>query len=93
MPKAEELKLIMFQKSTTSGKKYDALILDTKTKKIKKVSFGALGYEQYRDSTGLNIYSHLDHNDTKRRANYRKRHASNINVKWSPGWFSGKYLW
>ena len=88
----ELFKLIKFQVSTTRGKKYDAIIEDQKTKKQKRIPFGALGYQQYQDKA-LGVYSALNHNDLKRRANYRKRHAGNMNVKWSPGWFSANYLW
>lgn len=90
---SNNFKLIKFQVSERKGKKYDAIIQDTKTKKLIKVPFGALGYQQYKDSTGVGAYTHLDHNDPKRRDNYRKRHESNMNVKWSPGWFSANYLW
>ena len=73
--------------------KYTAIIKD------KKVNFGDKRYEHYHDKIGL--YSHLDHNDKKRRANYRKRHSAiltkdgkkAISIKYSPAWFSYRYLW
>jgi hypothetical protein len=73
--------------------KYTAIIKD------KKVNFGDKRYEHYHDKIGL--YSHLDHNDKKRRASYRKRHSAiltkdgkkAISIKYSPAWFSYKYLW
>jgi hypothetical protein len=40
------------------------------------VPFGQLGYEHYRDRTPLKLYSYLDHNDDKRRANFRARFRS-----------------
>lgn len=73
--------------------KYTAIIGD------KRVNFGDKRYQQYHDKIGS--YSHLDHNDKQRRANYRKRHTAITNksgaratsVKYSPAWFSLKYLW
>tara|TARA_A100001015_G_C14678647_1_gene589810 strand:- start:66 stop:293 length:228 start_codon:yes stop_codon:yes gene_type:complete len=41
----------------------------------KTYHFGDSRYEQYKDSTGLGIYSHLDHMDKTRRSNYYKRHS------------------
>lgn len=37
------------------------------------LSFGDLRYEHFRDNTPIKAYSHLDHNDVKRRDNFRKR--------------------
>ena len=80
--------------------KYTAILKDGK-----HVSFGAKGYQHYHDSVpksmGGGKYSHLDHGDTKRRANYRRRHAAitlksgaaAYKVKYSPAWFSYYLLW
>jgi hypothetical protein len=65
------------------------------------VSFGNREYQQYRDKTPLKLYSNLDHNDKKRRRNYRKRHMGvklkdgtpAYQVKYSPSWLSLRYLW
>jgi hypothetical protein len=85
-------KHIGFTKSHLVNKKYDAILKNKITKQIKLIPFGSANYEQYRDSTGLNLYSHLDHNDTKRKDLYYKRH--NINYgKFTPDYFSKKYLW
>ena len=86
-------RLVKFQKSETKGKKYDAIIEDTETKKTKRVPFGAIGYEQYKDTTGLGLYSKGNHLDRKRRQNYLKRHARTLSKKWSPSYFSARYLW
>ncbi len=67
-------KLLGFSKSTRKGKKYTASVL-TAEGKTRKVHFGGIGYEQYRDSTGLGHYSHCDHGDTRRRRNYFTRHS------------------
>ena len=90
-------KLIRIQKSNKPNKKYDAILYNTKTKRENVVSFGAIRpnnipYEQYRDSTGLGIYSKYDHNDKLRRVNYYKRFGKKA-VKYTAKWFSHKYLW
>ena len=87
--------MVEFRKSTTKGKKYDALY------KGEWIPFGAIGYEHYKDSTGLGIYSNLDHNDKGRREAYRKRHGA-IKTKegklaykdpGQPAYYSWRYLW
>ena len=85
---------IAFQKSTSPGKKYDALIKNNSSGKVIKVSFGDKNYEHYRDSTGIGLYSKLDHLDSKRRKNYNARHSHWIKPSfYSPGYFAKKYLW
>lgn len=67
----------------------------------KKIHFGSRLYSQYKDQTPLKAYSHLDHNDTNRRAKYRARHEkiktkdgrNAYQVKYSPSWFSYRFLW
>lgn len=81
-----------FEKSHTSGKKYDAILVNKKTGKEKRVPFGALGYEHFKDNA-LGLYSKLDHNDPKRRKAYRDRHQGEQNAKFSSGYFAWKYLW
>jgi hypothetical protein len=80
-------KEIKFEKSKVKGKKYTAILPDGK-----RVNFGALGMAQYQDNTPLKLYSHLDHNDKQRRDLYYKRHNKDY-PKYSPDWFSKKYLW
>jgi hypothetical protein len=89
----ERFKLVRFEKAKAKNKKYSAILEDVKTKKTKRVNFGDDRYEQYEDSTGLGLYSHKDHKDEKRRAAYKSRHAKTAAVKWSPSWFSMKFLW
>ncbi len=55
-----------YYKSTRAGKK----LMTTVDGRV--VHFGALGYEHYRDRTGL--YRSLDHGDPARRASYIARH-------------------
>lgn len=62
------------------------------------VHFGDTRYQHYKDRIGL--FAKLDHNDAKRRKNYRTRHGAimakgglAIEVKFSPAYFSYYYLW
>jgi hypothetical protein len=89
----DNYKLINFRKSKTKNKKYDAILMDKKTNKLKYVPFGDVRYQQYKDATGLNIYSNKDTMDIKRRDLYRKRHAGEEKNKFSSGYFSYYYLW
>ena len=80
--------------------KYTAILKDGK-----KVHFGHQDYEHYKDTVpkklGGGLWSNRDHLDTKRRTNYRKRHAAiktkdgkyAYRVKYTPSWFSYHYLW
>lgn len=97
----KDYNFIQFQPSRVKNKKYEA-VLQKKTKnrdgKIVFVRFGAIKengdpYMQYKDTTGLGLYSKYDHLDKKRRARYIKRHAKDINKAYSPSWFSLRYLW
>ena len=96
----EDYKLVGFERSRVHGKKYDAILRRKKnaTRKeqnhgMRRVPFGAVGYEQYRDSTGKGLYTHVNHGDPKRRRNYRTRHRGENKRKFSSGYFSWKYLW
>ena len=84
-----------FKKSTRPGKKY-MVVVNGKT-----IHFGSLSNEQYRDTTGLGLYKHLNHNDEKRRASYLAR-AKGIKNKageltWknknSANYYSIRWLW
>lgn len=76
---------LVFKKSTRKGKKYDAFLGG---KKI--ASFGGLGYQHYKDKIGL--YSGSDHLDKERRRLYYARHGKSAK-KYTPKYFSHKYLW
>ena len=97
-PKSD-YKFIKFQKSKTANKKYDAILQNKKTNKLKKIPFGAYQkngkpYEQYQDTTGLGLFSNYDHKDKERRLNYRKRHRVYIkDGYYSAGHFSLNFLW
>ena len=89
-----EWKLLGFKKSQVKGKKYSALIQHKKNERVRKINFGATGYEHYRDSTGLRLYSHLDHGDKKRRTSYKARHSVYLRKGYySPSYFSYTFLW
>jgi len=83
---------IGFTKSLTKNKKYDAILKNKQTGQIKKVPFGDSRYQHYRDSTNLKLYSYLDHLDEKRKKNYYLRHGKQAD-KFSPKWFSHRFLW
>ena len=90
---SKDYKLIRFEESHLCQKKYDAILQNKSTKREVIVSFGAKNYQQYEDKVPLQLYSSLNHYDKKRRDRYRARHAHDINLPYSPSWFSLKYLW
>ena len=73
-------------KSTRKNKKYMVLT------KSGVIHFGDTRYGQFKDKLG--IYSHLDHNDPKRKKAYYDRHGEkNIKDKESAKYWSHKILW
>lgn len=74
-------------KSTHKNKKYMAVLSNGET-----IHFGDNRYPQYKDSTSIKAYKHLDHNDPKRREAYYARHGKQA-VPYSAKYFSHKYLW
>ena len=68
-------KLIKFKKSERNGKKYMVIVENKKTGKQRTLHFGATGYEQFKDSTPLKLYSKGNHGDPNRRKNYFNRHS------------------
>ena len=62
------------------GKKCTA-VMQTHSGRTRRISFGASGYEQYRDNTGLGLLSHKDHDDSKRRKAYFARHSGGVSEK------------
>lgn len=98
--------IIKFEKSKIKGKKYTAYVKNKKTKKIRKIHFGASDYEQYKDRTPLKLYSHKNHGTRKRMENYFNRHSGTKNRKkaillekkkskgyYNPKILSHEYLW
>ena len=90
----KDYKFVKFQKSNTQNKKYDAIIENKNTGDEIIIPFGANTYEQYKDSTGLGLYSKFDHGDKLRRTLYKKRHEVFLKPNmYSAGYFSWHYLW
>lgn len=89
----KQYKLIGFERSHIKTKKYNAILLNKKTGRNVRVPFGGRGYEQYKDSTGLGLYSKYDHADKNRRRLYRARHKNDNLKDYGPGYFSWYYLW
>ena len=87
----KDYKFIEFQEGKFP-KKYVAILQNKKTNIIKKIPFGDQRYSQYKDSTGLNLYSHLDHLDKKRRALYYARFGKDAPL-YSPKYWSHRFLW
>ena len=75
-----EERILKITRPTVAGKKYTAIVKNIKTNKQRKISFGALGYPQYKDQTPLKLYSSSDSLDKKRKKAYFNRH-SNENTK------------
>lgn len=76
-----------FFKSNRKNKKYDVY-----KNGVYITSFGDSSYQHYHDKIGL--WSHLDHNNLKRRQAYQSRHAGDrLHDKTSAGYFAWKYLW
>lgn len=99
-------KIVRIEKPSVKGKKYTAIIKNISTGKERKISYGALGYFQFNDSTPLKLYSSKNHGDEKRRQNYFSRHSGVKNkkeaidkeLKKSGGFYNAKilshmYLW
>lgn len=89
----EQYKFLMFHDSGTKNKKYDAILMHKKTKKLKLVSFGDKRYPHYNDQTGLGLYSHLDTFDKERRRLYKIRHENTRHTKFSSSYFADRFLW
>lgn len=84
---------IKFQKSSLKNKKYQAILKNKNTGSLVKIHFGDPNYGQFEDKTGLGLYSHLDHQNPKRRLSYQARHKINNLKPYSPNYFSWYYLW
>lgn len=81
---------IVFSKSTRQGKKYRVDFLLGKEPYTRH--FGALGYDQFKDSTPLKLYSQFDHGNPERRRLYYARHGPSNDPK-SARYWSHRYLW
>mgnify|MGYP006128684509 CR=1 FL=1 len=68
-------RIVKFMRGTSKGKKYTAIVENRKTKKMRRISFGAIGYQQYKDRTPLKLYANGNHGNKKRMENYFNRHS------------------
>lgn len=76
-------RLYTLYKSTNPKKKYDIYVINPKTDRIKKVSFGGKGYQNY-----------TNHKDKDRRDRFRARHKNdNYDDITKPSAFSWHVLW
>lgn len=91
--------MYLFQKSNRKHKKYKVTFQEKG--KTYNVHFGDVRYQQFKDSTPLKLYSHLDHKDKERRKRYLAR-ATKIrnkegqltkNNKKFANYWAIKYLW
>jgi len=81
------IQILRLERSNRKHKKYIADVVidntihhnihfgDTRYGSVAAWALGTL--QQYKDSTPLKLYSHLDHLDPERRRLYHKRHISN----------------
>ena len=74
--------------SSAKNKKYSVYVMKNGKKKL--IHFGDSRYGQFKDKLGH--YSHLDHNDKKRRELYYKRHGDTNDISSAKYW-SHKILW
>ena len=68
-------KIKEIKKSDRDDKKYVAYVENMKTNRTRKIHFGDINYQHYKDSTRLKLYDKLNHNDSKRRKSYFSRHS------------------
>ena len=95
----KDIEGLKFIKSPNKLKKY-RVVVNNKT-----IDFGSSLYQHYKDlipkDQGGQLWTHKDHNDPKRRDNYRKRHRGLLRkdgkhaykIKYTPAWFSYNFLW
>ena len=76
-------------KSKSKNKKYSVYVQSNQGG-TKLIHFGDSRYGQYKDKIGY--YSHLDHNDPKRRKSYYARHGKATSKDTAKYW-SHKILW
>ena len=94
----KDYKFVRFERSKNPKKKYDAILMNKRTKREKRMSFGSRNMQQYRDSTPLKLYSSKNHLDKKRRKAFLDRFAgTRAKQDWSKEWtslyFATRFLW
>lgn len=65
-------RVVQIQASPIRGKKYRAFVSGPKGAR-RSIDFGAVGYEQFKDSTKIGKYRSKDHGDKERRRRYFMR--------------------
>ena len=99
-------KLVSIERSPRAQKKYRATIFNPERQRVRHIDFGASAYEQFKDSTGLGLYTKANHGDAKRRRAYFQRHSA-VRTKreaiakereksgglYTPKLLSHEYLW
>lgn len=89
-----EWDLVAFEKAATPERKYSAVLKDKFTGRVATVSFGRPGYWHFKDTTGLGLYSNLDHLKEDRRQRVRAKYAGDLTPQmYDPQYFSLNYLW
>ena len=68
-------KLVAIAASPHPAKKYRATIFNPSTGRTRHIDFGASAYQQFKDSTGLGLYTKANHGNPKRRRAYFSRHS------------------
>ncbi len=87
-----------FERSKNKSKKYDAILVNKKTGREKRMAFGSANMQQYRDRTGLGLYKSKDHLDKTRRKAFLDRfrgtrERQNWKKEYTPLMFSTRFLW
>lgn len=90
----KDYEFIIFIKSNNPKNKYDAIIQSKNTLRYMIIPFGDSSYGQYKDTTGLYLYSSIDNLDNDKRKAYRERHQGYLKMGYyNPEYFSYFYLW
>ena len=87
-----------FEKSKNPKKKYDAILENKETGRIKRMAFGDKNLPQYKDSTGLGLYTKKNTLDKNKRRQFRARFSNlkqrqNWKTTFTPLYFSWRFLW
>ena len=90
-------KFIGFEKGSYP-KKYNAILQNRETKREVKVPFGDRNLPQYKDSTGLGLYTKKNTLDKNKRRQFRARfsglkQSQNWNKEFTSLYFSWRFLW
>ena len=90
-------KFIRFEKGSYP-KKYNAILQNRETKREVKVPFGDRNLPQYKDSTGLGLYTKKNTLDKNKRRQFRARFSGlkqkqNWNKEFTSLYFSWRFLW